>query len=756
MIRSVVAAVIGSLAVLAAALPLRHLFEDTTFLRPAVLAVATVVLVGVLVRAATRSVTAVFATQCVALVEVLATIFARDTLWYALPTPATLERFADLLLQSRETILEHAAPAPVNPGVDFSLAAIIALIALTTDLAAATAESPTLAGLPVVALYGISAANAPRGLPWLDFLLPAALWLLLLALQTRDQQRRWVNHVVGGDGEDVEESARRDFVRQGVGLAAAGLALAIVVPTFTPHLPPTVVATGLRPDTDGEGDGGRGRVAISSEIDLRRSMEDQDPSPVLRYRTDDPSPPPLRVGVAREFVNGRARIESTDRLVALGDLTDLALPVAQEPARTTVVEESRIRAPQLPTPFAVESVDGLGEWFVDDEGVVQVGDAPSEYSVTYRPPLSETDAVTEQAASGGDDLLLNRDDYLGVDEEVRGELEAIVDDITGPDATPLETAQAIQSYLRGADFTYDLELAPRGAGEHPVSHFLRTRQGYCQQFAATMVHLARVRGIPARFVVGFLPGTAQGTGEEAERVVRAADAHAWPELYLDGVGWLRFEPTPGARAAAVPGYSIEQQETTETTTTSSTTSSTTAPTDETTQDDPTASTAMTTDWLRPLLWLLAVAALLAVLPLTALVLRERSRRTRGTPSEQVEADWCRLLTDLQDLGIEAPSGATPRATGQHLARRTGARGQDQLRRVVGTLERARYAPPEAGPDPAEAAQVRADVDDLLASVHRSRAGGQRVRTALLPGSAVRWWAGLPGRLIGSVRSLLRR
>ena len=146
-------------------------------------------------------------------------------------------------------------------------------------------------------------------------------------------------------------------------------------------------------------------------------------------------------------------------------------------------------------------------------------------------------------------------------------------------------------------------------------------------------------------------------------------------------GWLRFEPTPGARAAAVPGYSIEQQESTETTTTSSTTSSTTAPSDETTQDDPTASTATTTDWLRPLLWLLAVAALLAVLPLTALVLRERSRRTRGTPSEQVEADWCRLLTDLQDLGIGAPSGATPRATGQHLARHTGARGQDQLRRV---------------------------------------------------------------------------
>jgi hypothetical protein len=507
MSRTVPSAVIAALAVLAAALPLRHLFTDTTFLRPAALAVAAVVLVGVLVRAATRSVAAVFVAQAVVLVEVLAAYFARDTLRHVLPTTATGDRFADLLLQSRETILEHAAPAPVNAGVSFSLAAIIGLIALTTDLAAATAESPTLAGLPVVALYGVSAANAPEGLPWRDFVLPAVLWLLLLARQTRDQQRRWVNHVVGGAGEDVEESARRDFVRQGAGLAAAGLALAIVVPTVVPHLPPTVIGTGLRPDTDGPGAGGRGMVAISSEIDLRRSMEDQDPSPVLRYRTDDPSPPPLRVGVARAFVDGRARIESTDRLVPLGDIAEMALPTAQEEVRTTTFEESRVRAPQLPAPFAAESVDGLGRWSVDDEGVIRVGRAPDSYTITYRPPLSDTEAVAERATPGETVLLPDRQEYLGVDEEVRTELETLADEIVEPGAGSLETAQAIQSYLRGTEFTYDLELLPRRAGEHPVSHFLRTKQGYCVQFAAAMIHLARAAASRRASSIGFLPGS---------------------------------------------------------------------------------------------------------------------------------------------------------------------------------------------------------------------------------------------------------
>src|SRR5690606_3704427 len=84
----------------------------------------------------------------------------------------------------------------------------------------------------------------------------------------------------------------------------------------------------------------------------------------------------------------------------------------------------------------------------------------------------------------------------------------------------------------------------------PLSHFLLTRQGYCTQFASAMVMMARTEGIPARFAIGFLPGSSS----EDERTVVAADAHAWPELYFDGLGWLRFEPTPATRTAGAPGY----------------------------------------------------------------------------------------------------------------------------------------------------------------------------------------------------------
>ena len=67
-----------------------------------------------------------------------------------------------------------------------------------------------------------------------------------------------------------------------------------------------------------------------------------------------------------------------------------------------------------------------------------------------------------------------------------------------------------------------------------------------------MVMMARAKGIPARMALGFLPGTQ----EEGLYTVRSSDAHAWPELYFPGAGWLRFEPTPAVRTGSAPTYTI--------------------------------------------------------------------------------------------------------------------------------------------------------------------------------------------------------
>ena len=64
----------------------------------------------------------------------------------------------------------------------------------------------------------------------------------------------------------------------------------------------------------------------------------------------------------------------------------------------------------------------------------------------------------------------------------------------------------------------------------PILRFLKSKTGYCVQFASTMVMMARAKGIPARMALGFLPGTQ----DEGLFTVRSSDAHAWPELYFAG------------------------------------------------------------------------------------------------------------------------------------------------------------------------------------------------------------------------------
>ncbi len=77
--------------------------------------------------------------------------------------------------------------------------------------------------------------------------------------------------------------------------------------------------------------------------------------------------------------------------------------------------------------------------------------------------------------------------------------------------------------------------------------FLDQRRGYCAQFAGTCAAFARALGLPARVAVGFTWGEG---GEDGTLVVKGKHYHAWPEVYVEGVGWVPFEPTPGR---GIPG-----------------------------------------------------------------------------------------------------------------------------------------------------------------------------------------------------------
>jgi transglutaminase-like putative cysteine protease len=112
------------------------------------------------------------------------------------------------------------------------------------------------------------------------------------------------------------------------------------------------------------------------------------------------------------------------------------------------------------------------------------------------------------------------------------------------DATSDEAkARAIESHLRH-DYGYTLDL-PAKLTSDPLADFLFVRKkGHCEYFASAMAVMLRTVGIPSRVVTGFQSGVFNPlTGWQ---VVRASDAHAWVEAWLEDSGWTVFDPTPAS------------------------------------------------------------------------------------------------------------------------------------------------------------------------------------------------------------------
>ena len=108
---------------------------------------------------------------------------------------------------------------------------------------------------------------------------------------------------------------------------------------------------------------------------------------------------------------------------------------------------------------------------------------------------------------------------------------------------------AVLSQFRNQNFVYTLS-PPLLLGDHPVDKFLfDTRRGFCEHYASAFTVLMRAAGIPARVVTGYLGGEINPVGEYI--LVRQADAHAWTEIWLENVGWMRVDPTAAVSPARV-------------------------------------------------------------------------------------------------------------------------------------------------------------------------------------------------------------
>src|SRR5690606_4463604 len=130
----------------------------------------------------------------------------------------------------------------------------------------------------------------------------AAAWLVLLSQQGRARLEEWGEGPVAAVSVDRVAAARGNQHRLGVTARVMGLSalvLAVVVPGLLPHLPPTVLLDGR------SGEGAPGSVTFTETLDLAQDLGDRSNAPVIRYRTEDSSPPPLRVTSSTLYADGQ-------------------------------------------------------------------------------------------------------------------------------------------------------------------------------------------------------------------------------------------------------------------------------------------------------------------------------------------------------------------------------------------------------------------------------------------------------------------
>jgi len=113
----------------------------------------------------------------------------------------------------------------------------------------------------------------------------------------------------------------------------------------------------------------------------------------------------------------------------------------------------------------------------------------------------------------------------------------------------ISSAEQLQWIMTKGNSVYSWDLDPLGEDDDPVEYFLNhPRKGYCTHYASAATLLLRSVGVPARYVTGYIVNAAsfvQQKDGSYEAQVIDRNGHAWVEIYLEDIGWVPFEMTPG-------------------------------------------------------------------------------------------------------------------------------------------------------------------------------------------------------------------
>ena len=446
-----------------------------------------------------------------------------------IPTRATVVSLGHALGRAPHTL--RAAVVPVPPtGSALVLAFVGVFVAAALTYWIATAlDAPIGAFAPSVALFIIVAAMGSGGwvAPTALYSFAALAYLLALAQHDLVTRRTWFH---------ANEPRTSRLAAGGVVMGAVAVATALIAG-------PSVPGASGSPVIDLKHLAGAGAGNLLSA-----------PPPILSIKDK------LTLGPPQELFTVKSSRAAYWRVIALDWFTDANAwgvnKATEEPA-------TRLRAPAtLPRSTPLHQQFHLGvldpHWLpaayqpvsinleaarVVPESLTLLVDSKAQlrnvlYDVESEIPTPSIASLTR--APFTNPRLVAQD--LELPANFPPAVRELAQNITADTGTPFGRAAALEKYFRSGLFKYTTNT-DLGDGPDAISEFLlHTRAGFCEQFAASFAAMARAVGVPARVAVGYQPGTLEADGLFH---VTNRNAHAWPEVWIQGAGWIPFEPTPG-------------------------------------------------------------------------------------------------------------------------------------------------------------------------------------------------------------------
>ncbi|WP_301522940.1 DUF3488 and transglutaminase-like domain-containing protein, partial [Corynebacterium variabile] len=295
-------------------------------------------------------------------------------------------------------------------------------------------------------------------------------------------------------------------------------------------------------------------------VSLAEDLQKRSGSRVFSFETETPGAHYFTLATLADFDGGRWTPREDAADISLDEPRSAQVPPGLE---STTVTMDGLRSEWLPLPQAAYRVGppdehrndfdpGKWTWMTDSAtakastAVTRDGDLYTVESVPLvSSRLGDVD-LSALAASGVDTGAIDQASYLELPGEVPASLRDAATEAAGGAKDRIQAGYALENWFRTGGFRYD-DSVPYDPGADPDSPYsvmeslLTQRAGFCVHYASTFTVMARELGIPTRMAVGY----AARSNADGPTNVKARELHAWPEILVDGVGWVAFEPTPG-------------------------------------------------------------------------------------------------------------------------------------------------------------------------------------------------------------------